>query len=81
MGKGARLVCVKSHSNTTYEHLQNLTELITASPVQLFALNLSSNCIFAPAWPEVLILVKQLLSKATYADLASNYLPALFPER
>jgi len=49
--------------------------------VQLYALDLSWNYIFAATWPEVLPLVKQLLTKATYVDLAGNHLPALLPEQ
>lgn len=80
-GQEARLVCDLSHNNLTYEHLQFLTFNLLASPVQLYALDLSSNRIFATTWPEVLPLVKQLLTKAMYVDLAGNYLPALFPEQ
>ncbi len=79
-GPGARLVCDLSHNNMTCEHLQYATQLLIASPVQLFALDLSWNRIFAPTWDEVLPVVKQLLTKATYVDLAGNYLPALDPE-
>lgn len=49
--------------------------------MQLYALDLSWNRIFAATWPEVLLLVKQLLTKAMYVDLAGNYLPALLPEQ
>jgi len=49
--------------------------------VQLYALDLSWNRIFAATWPEVLPLVKQLLTKAMYVDLAGNYLPALLPKQ
>lgn len=49
--------------------------------LQLYALDLSCNRIFAPTWREVLPLVKQLLTKATYVDLAGNYLPALLPDQ
>ncbi len=80
-GPGARLVCDLSHNNMTCEHLQYVTQLLIASPVQLFALDLSWNRIFAPTWDEVLPIVKQLLTKATYVDLAGNYHPALDPER
>ncbi|DBB12212.1 TPA: hypothetical protein ACH3X3_006318 [Trebouxia sp. C0006] len=80
-GKEARLVCDLSHNNLTYEHLQYLTAKLLASPVQLYALDLSWNRIFAATWPEVLPLVKQLLTKAMYVDLAGNYLPALLPEQ
>jgi hypothetical protein len=68
-GKEARLVCDLSHSNLNYEHLQYLTVKLLASPVQLYALDLSRNHIFAATWPEVLPLVKQLLTKAMYVDL------------
>ncbi|KAL3152493.1 hypothetical protein ABBQ32_001528 [Trebouxia sp. C0010 RCD-2024] len=80
-GKEAKLVCDLSHNNLAYEHLQHLTVELLASPVQLYALDLSCNRIFAATWPEVLPLVKQLLIKATYVNLAGNYLPALFPEQ
>ena len=80
-GKEARLVCDLSHNNLTYEHLQYLTAKLLGSPVQLYALDLSWNYIFAATWPEVLPLVKQLLTKATYVDLAGNHLPALLPEQ
>ena len=80
-GKGARLVCDLSHNNLTYEHLQYLTFNLLTSPVQLYALDLSWNRIFAATWPEVLPLVRQLLTKAMYVDLAGNYLPALLPEQ
>ena len=80
-GKEARLVCDLSHNNLTYEHLQYLTVKLLASPVQLYALDLSWNRIFAATWPEVLPLVRQLLTKAMYVDLAGNYLPALLPEQ
>ncbi len=80
-GKEARLVCDLSHNNLTYEHLQYLTVKLLASPTQLYALDLSWNRIFAATWPEVLPLVKQLLTKAMYVDLAGNYLPALLPEQ
>lgn len=79
-GKEARLVCNLSHNNLTYEHLQYLTGELLAIPVQLHALDLSWNRILAATWLEVLPLVKQLLTKATYVDLAGNYLPALLPE-
>ena len=49
--------------------------------MQLYALDLSSNYIFAATWPEVLPLVKQLLIKAMYVNLAGNHLPALLPEQ
>ncbi len=68
-GKEARLVCDLSHSNLNYEHLQYLTVKLLASPVQLYALDLSRNHIFAATWPEVHPLVKQLLTKAMYVDL------------
>lgn len=80
-GKEARLVCDLSHNSLTYEHLQYLTVELLASPVQLYALDLSCNRIFVATWPEVVPLVKQLLTKAMYVDLAGNYLPALFPEQ
>ena len=80
-GKEARLVCDLSHNNLTYEHLQYLTVKLLASPTQLYALDLPWNRIFAATWPEVLPLVKQLLTKAMYVDLAGNYLPALLPEQ
>lgn len=80
-GQGARLVCNLSHNNLTFEHLQYLTVNLLASPVQLYALDLSWNRIFAATWPDVLPLVKQLLTKATYVDLAGSYLPALVPEQ
>ena len=80
-GKEARLVCDLSHQNLTYEHLQFLTVKLLASPVQLYALDLSCNSIFAATWPEVLPLVKQLLTKALYVDLAGDCLPALLPEQ
>ena len=54
---------------------------LIGSPVQLYALDLSWNRIFAATWPEVLPLVKQLLTKATYGDLAGNHLPTLLPEQ
>ena len=76
-GQEARLVCDLSHNNLSYEHLQYLT----VSPVQLYALDLSCNFIVAATWPELLPLVKQLLTKATYVDLAGNCLPALLPEQ
>ena len=38
--------------------------------MQLYALDLSWNRIFAATWPEVLPSVKQPLTKATYVDLA-----------
>jgi hypothetical protein len=79
-GPGARLVCDLSHNNMTCEHLQYLTQFLLASPVQLFALDLSWNRIFVPTWDEVLPLIKQLLTKATYVDLAGNCFPALDPE-
>ena len=80
-GEKARLVCNLSHNNLTYEHLQYLTVELLASPVQLYALDLSWNRIFAATWREVLPLVKQLLTKTTHVDLAGNYLPALLPEQ
>ena len=80
-GETARLVCDLSHNNLAYEHLQYLTEILQASPVKLYALDLSCNRIFAPTWREVLPLVKQLLTKATYVDLAGNYLPAVLPDQ
>lgn len=80
-GKEARLVCDLSHNNLAYEHLQYLTVKLLASPVQLYALDLSWNRIFAATWPEVLPIVKQLLTKAKYVDLAGNHLPALLPEQ
>lgn len=80
-GKEASLVCDLSHNNLAYEHLQYLTPTTLASPVQLYALDLSWNRIFAATWPEVLPLVKQLLTKAMYLDLAGNHLPALLPEQ
>lgn len=80
-GQEARLVCNLSHNNLTFEHLQYLTVNLLASPVQLHARDLSCNRIFAATWPDVLPLVKQLLTKATYVDLAGNYLPALVPEQ
>ncbi len=79
--KEARLVCDLSHNNLNYEHLQYLTVKLLASPVQLYALDLSCNYIFAATWPDVLPLVKQLLTKATYVDLACNNLPPLHPEQ
>lgn len=80
-GKEARLVCDLSHNNLAYEHLQYMAKLLQASPVQLYALNLSCNRNFAPTWREVSPLVKQLLTRATYVDLAGNYLPALLPDQ
>lgn len=80
-GKEARLVCDLSHNNLNYVHLQYLTVNLLKSPVQLYALDLSCNYIFAATWPEVLPLVKKLLTKATYVDLAGNHLPALLPEQ
>ena len=65
----------------TYEHLQYLTAELLESPVQLYALDLSCNYIFAATWPEIRPSVKQLLTKAVYVDLAGNYLPALLPEQ
>ena len=80
-GSEARLVCDLSHNNLTYEHLKYLTVELLASPVHLYALDLSWNRMFAATWPEVLPLVRQLLTKATYIDLAGNYSPALLPEQ
>lgn len=80
LGKEYRLVCDLSHNNLTFEHLQYLTESILASPVQLFALDLSCNYIITPAWSDILPLVKQLLTKATYLDLACNFLPNIYIE-
>lgn len=80
-GKEARLVCDLSHNNLAYEHLQYLAEILQSSPVQLYALDLSCNRIFAPTWRELLPLIKQLLTKALHVDLAGNYLPALLPEQ
>ncbi|KAL0023071.1 hypothetical protein WJX79_008747 [Trebouxia sp. C0005] len=53
-GKEARLVCDLSHNNLTYEHLKYLTVELLASPVHLYALDLSWNRIFAATWPEEL---------------------------
>ena len=80
-GQEAGLVCDLSHNNLTYEYLQYLTVELHASPVQLYALNLSWNRIFAATWPEVHPFVKQLLTKATYVDLAGNYLQASLLEQ
>lgn len=46
-------------------------------------MDLSSNRFFAPAVPVDVtsLVVKQLLSKATYVKLTGNRLPALFPEQ
>ncbi len=80
-GKEARLVCNLSQNNLAFEHLQYFAETLQASPVQLYALDLSCSRIFAPTWREVLPLVKQLLNKAMHVDLAGNYLPAVLPEQ
>ena len=80
-GKEARLVCDLSHNNLTDEHLQYLSIELIASPVHLYALDLSWNCIFAATWAELLPLVKQLLTKAMYVDLAGQYLPDLIQEQ
>jgi hypothetical protein len=56
-------------------------KLLPASPVQLFALDLSCDRIYVSTWPEFLPLVKQLLSTATYVNLAGNYLQPLFSEQ
>ena len=79
-GMEARLVADISHNNLTFEHLQYLTDLLLGSSIQLFALDLSWNCIFAPAWSDILPVVRQLLTKAKHIDLAGNYLPNIFPE-
>ncbi len=80
-GENAKLVCDLSHNNLAYEHLQYLAETLQASPVQLHALDLSCNRIFARTWHEVVPLIKQLLTKVTHVDLAGNYFPVVLPEQ
>ena len=77
VGYDAELVCNISHNNLTYEHLELLSRLLLDSSVHLFALDLSWNRIFARSWDTFLPTVTQLLTRATYIDLAGNYLPAL----
>lgn len=73
----AVIVCDLSHNNLIYEHIQYLTQRLKASPIHLFALDLSWNRIFVPAWAKVAPMVEELLAIATHVDLAGNYLPAL----
>ena len=79
-GAEAALVCDLSHNNLKFEHLQYLTAKLLENPVQLYALDLSWTRIFVATWSELVPLVKQLLTKAMYIDLAGNHLPALLPE-
>ena len=76
VGPDVKLVCDFSGNDMHIEHLIQFKSLLLSSPVSLYALDLSWNR-YAPSWGNILPIVCQLLTKATYVDLAGNYLPAL----
>jgi len=72
-----QLVCDFSSNNLTLQHLQQFTEWLEGSSLELFALDLSMNYIESPTWQPILDLIQRLCSRVHLVDLGGNYLPAL----
>ncbi|KAL0030268.1 hypothetical protein WJX77_006518 [Trebouxia sp. C0004] len=70
-----------SKANTNFPSLTSPEQSRTEIAQTLECLNAEYLQLKQAIWPEVLPLVKQLLTKAMYVDLAGNYLPALLPEQ
>ncbi|KAL3143685.1 hypothetical protein ABBQ38_002481 [Trebouxia sp. C0009 RCD-2024] len=77
VGPDVKLVCDLSQNYLLFEHLVYFTSLLVPSLVSLLALDLSWNRICVSRWEDILPVVSELLTKATYVDLAGNYLPAI----
>lgn len=73
----SQLVCDFSSNNMTFAHLERFTEWLEDTSLQIYALDLSMNCIFSPTWQPILDLFQRLCTKVHLVDLGGNYLPAL----
>lgn len=74
-----RLVCDFSNNNFDLQHIEILAQWLQqpTTNVEIYALDLSFNCIQCPSWAEIVPLVKTLSKHVQHLDLAGNYLPPL----
>ena len=72
-----KLVIDLSENNLTTSHVQYLAEWLSEKKLQLYALDLSLNRIYAADWVDILPSIRKILLHVERLHLGGNYLPAL----
>ena len=68
------------HNSSFLTNLDTFTSLLSLRDVRCLILHFQRSVRSTPALSDILPLVKQLLTKATYVDLACNFLPNIYLE-